>query len=66
MPKVPKVSVDDARTLSQIANLQLSDARLVQLATALSTFMADVERSRHANLDDMEPPTITFDREVLA
>ena len=64
MPNVPKVSVEEARTLSHMADLQLSEARLTQLASTLSRFMSNLERTRTVNLDDNEPPTITFDREA--
>lgn len=55
---------DDARTLTRMADLTLSEGRLDQLAATLSAHLANFDRLREIDPGDREPPTITYEKEA--
>ena len=58
------VSLEDVRTISELAQLPLTEARAEQLARTLSGFLEKFERMSEIDVEDAEPPTITYETEA--
>ena len=58
------VSLEDVRTISKLAQLPLTEARAEQLARTLLGFLEKFERMSEIDVEDAEPPTITYETEA--
>ena len=59
-----RVSNDDVRSLTRLADLNPPDNRLDQLVSTLSAYLDSLGRLRQIDAVDNEPPTITFESEA--
>jgi Asp-tRNA(Asn)/Glu-tRNA(Gln) amidotransferase C subunit len=59
-----RVTEEEVRTISGLANLPLTEAREAQLARTLSGFLEKFERMRAIDVQHAEPPTLTYESEV--
>jgi aspartyl/glutamyl-tRNA(Asn/Gln) amidotransferase C subunit len=59
-----RVSPDNIQTISELARLPLTEARTEQLVRTLSGFLEKFERMNEIDVQDAEPPTITYETEV--
>jgi hypothetical protein len=57
----PPLSAEQAHAVAQVAGLDLPPDRLATLTQTLSSFLTQSERLRAIELDDHEPPVITYD-----
>ncbi len=58
------VTVEDVRILSELAQLPLTEARTEQLARTLTGFLEKFERMSEIDVQDAEPPAITYETEA--
>ncbi|HYI15780.1 MAG TPA: hypothetical protein VEX37_10350 [Thermomicrobiales bacterium] len=59
-----RVAHDDVRSLARATNLDLTDDRIDQLVTTLSAYLESLERLRQIDVNDSEPPAITYESEA--
>ncbi len=58
------VTLEDVRVLSGLAKLPLTEAREEQLARTLAGSLEKFERMDAIDVQDAEPPTITYENET--
>ena len=63
MTDAARLSKDDVRAATRLANLNLPDDRLDQLVTTVSAYLDNLDRLRQVETGDSEPPVITFESE---
>jgi Asp-tRNA(Asn)/Glu-tRNA(Gln) amidotransferase C subunit len=58
------LTVEDVRAISELTGLPLTEIREEQLVRTLSGFLEKFERMSEIDVQDAEPPTITYEAEV--
>lgn len=63
MADLARLSHEDVRSVARMAHLSLLENRLDQLTTTLSAYLDLLERLRHIEPGECEPPAMTYESE---